>query len=293
MAIDTSMYANYKLPDFVGAYQEGKDLRLKQDQLQKQKTQEEAMRGIYSMGPDGKMTINQEALKNYAQLDPQGAYKIHRDLDDARIREQQLIDERNYKRDMLAATRAKANEKSAELSSTEAKQLGLLKIGAEAENQYRNATAKSEDYDPTNPMEFIDNSEWAPAWLKSDKANQASSSQATWVENFLRDASGAAIPPSERMAYAKDYFPRPGDSDQVLANKQALREQKMRNAAVGSGIKPELAANMQFGMRPLSQAVQRSQSHPNGFAAAKGLVPQANAAQAPKSFKTSEIDWAD
>lgn len=74
-----------------------------------------------------------------------------------------------------------------------------------------------------------------PNLVKNKHAIAAESAQATWVENFLRDASGAAIPPSERMAYAKDYFPQPGDTEKVVANKAALRKQKMENALLGAG----------------------------------------------------------
>lgn len=107
MGIDTSMYSNFKLPDFVGSYMEGKEWRQKQDDRAKQTKNEDAMKGIYKLGPDGKMVIDQAALQQFGQANPEGAYKIQRDLDDARIKEQSLIDERNYKRDMLAATREK------------------------------------------------------------------------------------------------------------------------------------------------------------------------------------------
>lgn len=126
-------------------------------------------------------------------------------------------------------------ELTPEISLSQAKQLGLHEMGQRAEEQYQAAVKDKNEYDPTQPGQWIDNSEWAPAWMRNDKANAAQSAQSAWVEAYLRDASGAAIPPSERMAYAKDFFPRPGDDDTTIANKAILRAQKAQNALYGAG----------------------------------------------------------
>jgi hypothetical protein len=126
--------------------------------------------------------------------------------------------------------------KQQELSGPQAKQRGLYESGLLAEQQYNKAIADKKDYDPTQVGQIIDNSGWAPNWMKNDKAIAAQAAQSAWIEGFLRDASGAAIPPSERMAYAKDFFAQPGDSPDVVANKNALRQQKMENARIASGV---------------------------------------------------------
>lgn len=127
--------------------------------------------------------------------------------------------------------------KKKELSTTQAKQKGLYEIGLEAERQYNEAIKKGKDegYDPTAYLDFLDNASWTPNLIKNNAAIEAEAAQAAWVEAFLRDASGAAIPPSERMAYAKDFFPRPGDSEETVKNKARLRKTKMENARVASG----------------------------------------------------------
>ena len=137
-----------------------------------------------------------------------------------------------------------AGLKAEELSSAQAKQLGNFQLGQAAEDQYKNAVSTdgtdsllNGKYDPTSSGQWIDNSEWAPNWMKNKKAVEAHAAQANWIETYLRDASGAAIPPSERMAYAKDYFPQPGDTPDVVANKERLRQQKMENSLIGSGPK--------------------------------------------------------
>ena len=120
----------------------------------------------------------------------------------------------------------------------QAKQKGLVESGRLADDQYKTAIKSGQDsgnYDPTSVMEFIDNSEMAPNFVKSDAAKESQAAQSAWVETYLRDASGAAIPQSERMSYAKDFFPRPGDSETTVTNKQNLREQKRLNAQLASG----------------------------------------------------------
>lgn len=135
--------------------------------------------------------------------------------------------------EMMAKSEGKTADGS--LKPEQAKQLGLYQLGAKAEEQYRNAVADKGEYDPASVGQVVDNSEWAPNWMKNDKAIEAQAAQANWVEAFLRDASGAAIPPSERGAYAKDFFAQPGDPESVIANKQSLREQKMENARLSAG----------------------------------------------------------
>lgn len=135
----------------------------------------------------------------------------------------------------LQQNRIDKQQKNAEMSVPEAKQSGLYNLGVEAEKQYQDAVKDKSKYDPTQVGQVIDNSEWAPNWMKNDKALAAQTAQANWVEAFLRDASGAAIPPSERMAYAKDFFARSGDTPEVVANKERLRQIKQENARVAAG----------------------------------------------------------
>ena len=116
---------------------------------------------------------------------------------------------------------------------------GLVDFGNKANQQFEDAISKGKkegNYDPTDPWEFIDNSTtMAPNWMKSDAAVESQAAQSAWVENYLRDASGAAIPVPERLNYAKDFFPRPGDTPQTLKNKEELRKQKEEEAKIVAG----------------------------------------------------------
>lgn len=143
-------------------------------------------------------------------------------------------------KDREADRKVEADFKKQELGAAQAKQLGHFKIGTEAEKQYQAAVAKgkkSGTWDPTAYSDSLDNSSLAPNFVKDPAAIEAQNAMSAWVETFLRDASGAAIPVGERLEYARDFFPMPGDTPQAVANKNKLRQQKMANAATGAGPK--------------------------------------------------------
>jgi hypothetical protein len=149
-------------------------------------------------------------------------------------REQESL--RKHQEFIAKQSQAKSGQgKTNEMTVAEAKQLGLYKSGILANQQYEEAMAKG-DYDPTSYMALIDNNSFAPQGLKSSSAQAAQAAEEAWVESFLRDASGAAIPATERAPYKDQFFARKGDSKDVLKNKAALRAQKMENARVGSGV---------------------------------------------------------
>ncbi len=152
-------------------------------------------------------------------------------------------------------------------------------MGSESEKQYATAVNDPNEYDPTKPFQPFDNDTtgFVPAWAKSDKANEAMNAQSSWVEAYLRDASGAAIPPDERMSYAKDFFPRPGDSTTAVSNKERLRQQKMQNALVSSGGAGQRALAKQNSKQP--PKAQQNMS----------LMNTANAAD-PNDMSDEELD---
>lgn len=146
--------------------------------------------------------------------------------------------DRELRRALAGQQMAQKSAKEMELSASEAKQRGLYEMGQKAEQQYGKAIQKGRttgEFDPTSYGDIIDATSWAPNFLKSGSAKEAEAAKSAWVEAYLRDASGAAIPPSERLAYARDYFPEPGDTPEIVANKADLRKQKMQNALLGAG----------------------------------------------------------
>jgi hypothetical protein len=156
--------------------------------------------------------------------------------EDRALREQEMRLRHADRQDALADKKEAKEQKQKELSASQAKQRGLYESGKMAAEQFDNALKDSPNYDPTSVTEFIDNSEWAPNWMKNKKAVESQAAQSAWVESYLRDASGASIKADERMAYAKDFFPRPGDTPETVANKAALRKQKEENSRVAAGV---------------------------------------------------------
>lgn len=56
-----------------------------------------------------------------------------------------------------------------------------------------------------------------------------------WVRAKLRKESGASIPPAEMIQEIRTYFPVPGDSDQVIVQKERAREVAMQAMAQSAG----------------------------------------------------------
>lgn len=185
-------------------------------------------------------TLNTKLMQLQQQKDQAASNDEFRKL---QLEQNKQIAEANQEiRRMQAQTQSEERKaKKEELSSTQAKQLGLASMGQTAASQYETAIKKGgketgwQGYDPTSYGDWLQSQSWTPAFLKSDAAKEAEAAKSAWVETYLRDASGAAIPPNERLAYAKDYFEVPGDTPQVIANKAALRAQKEKNALLGAG----------------------------------------------------------
>lgn len=66
-----------------------------------------------------------------------------------------------------------------------------------------------------------------PNWMQSKEAQMQGQAERNFVNAVLRRESGAAISASEFESAEKQYFPRAGDSPEVLAQKAANRAQAM------------------------------------------------------------------
>jgi hypothetical protein len=185
-------------------------------------------------------TLNTKLMQLQQQKDQAASNNEFRKL---QLEQNKQIAEGNQElRKMQMETQAAERiAKKEELSGVQAKQLGLAQAGQTAASQYEAAIKKGaketgwQGYDPTSYGDWLQSQSWTPSFLKSASAKEAQAAKSAWVETYLRDASGAAIAPSERLAYARDYFEEPGDSAQVVANKAVLREQKEKTALLGAG----------------------------------------------------------
>jgi hypothetical protein len=74
-----------------------------------------------------------------------------------------------------------------------------------------------------------------PNWLSSSDRQQYDQAKRNFVNAVLRKESGAAINKDEFVNYERQYFPQPGDSDAVIAQKRANRMSAMRGMAREAG----------------------------------------------------------
>jgi hypothetical protein len=72
-------------------------------------------------------------------------------------------------------------------------------------------------------------------WTQSPKQQQVEQAQRDFVNAILRRESGAVISQAEFDNAAKQYFPQPGDSQEVIKQKQLNRENSIRSLEIGSG----------------------------------------------------------
>lgn len=70
---------------------------------------------------------------------------------------------------------------------------------------------------------------------QSDNQQQVEQAQRDFINAVLRQESGAAISPSEFDNARKQYFPQPGDSPAVIAQKKANRETSIQAFATSAG----------------------------------------------------------
>lgn len=75
----------------------------------------------------------------------------------------------------------------------------------------------------------------APEYFKSSERQKADQATRDFVNAQLRRESGAAISPSEFENARMQYFPQPGDSPQVIQQKEIARENAFRNMKFSAG----------------------------------------------------------
>jgi hypothetical protein len=69
----------------------------------------------------------------------------------------------------------------------------------------------------------------------SSEQQQALQARVNFVTAVLRKESGASISPAEFATAEKNYFPAPGDTDAVVKQKQAARQQSLRGMKIQAG----------------------------------------------------------
>lgn len=76
---------------------------------------------------------------------------------------------------------------------------------------------------------------YLPSFLQSADYQKYDQAKRNFVNSVLRNESGAVISPSEFSNAEKQYFPQPGDTPEVLAQKAANRDTVTANMFSSAG----------------------------------------------------------
>jgi len=74
-----------------------------------------------------------------------------------------------------------------------------------------------------------------PGELQPEELRRQTQAELSFVEAVLRRKSGATITPAEISKAQKQYFPRPGDSEKIIAQKKANRIQEIKSLQAEAG----------------------------------------------------------
>lgn len=148
----------------------------------------------------------------------------------------------------------------------------------QAENVFKDL--KGRGYDPTSTSASVQ--KMLPDFagrLKGENARLQEQAERNFVNAVLRRESGAAIAQSEFENAEKQYFPRPGDTEEVLNQKEINRK------IAGQGLAAE-------GKRAMAKMpVEQSSLGLMSAKKSSGLIPDAVAAPAPQE-QDQAIQWA-
>ena len=76
--------------------------------------------------------------------------------------------------------------------------------------------------------------DWA-GWMRTDNYKQYDQARRDFVNSIMRRESGAVISDAEFANANQQYFPQPGDSAQVIAQKRANRENALKGVVISAG----------------------------------------------------------
>lgn len=137
----------------------------------------------------------------------------------------------------LAANKPFLPLKEEKLTEGEAKSAKFAAQMKQAEDVVKDAIAKG--VDPTANLQVISSHVSDPGMttqlLTSGDERRYADAARAWIMAKLRPESGAVISPSEIKAVYQSFFPQRGDSPQVIAEKEKMREQEFQSSIAISG----------------------------------------------------------
>jgi hypothetical protein len=114
----------------------------------------------------------------------------------------------------------------------------------------------------TGILSKISGSEFFPQGLKSDDRQKFEQAQRNFINAVLRRESGAAIAPTEFENAAMQYFPQPGDGEEVLIQKKRNRDMVTRSILREGGL--DTSVQDKSLADPLGLGISSQNSNPLG-----------------------------
>jgi len=129
-------------------------------------------------------------------------------------------------------------------------------------------------YDPSKMMTMAQRTSYAPELIKNEDVKLMEQAERNFINAVLRKESGASISPTEFSSAEKQYFPRPGDTPEVLSQKERNRQVALAGlqSAAGpamkniEGLLPKKESKTNGLLNELSGKAQATQT--------KGLTPE-------------------
>lgn len=148
-----------------------------------------------------------------------------------RAQEDQALQRQKFELDQQQAQRSAKKDATGSVEQT--KSAGFAKRAIQANTDY----SKLGNIGPTSYLEkkVGDNFPDAANYARSPQRQQAIQAEEAFIAAVLRYDSGAAIPPEEFVTQGRIYFPRPGDSPEVIAQKAEARRVAIEGLKTSAG----------------------------------------------------------
>lgn len=132
-------------------------------------------------------------------------------------------------------------------------------------------------YDPTGASQRL---WWDDSYWNSNEWKEYQRGTREWIAALLRKDTGAAVTETEWKLYMPTYFPVPGDSPQVVLDKQRARMSLARGMRAGSGV----AFEQMFPQFDQEMRRHLAVMDPETYGDKRGVSKPAGEAAAPTAF---------
>lgn len=106
---------------------------------------------------------------------------------------------------------------------------------AEAADNLASQLETDQSFNPAGAKANLSSQWFFPNVMKSEPVKKYQQAQLQFVNSVLRPESGASISDSEREAAIEQYFPKQGDSEDVIAQKRDARRQAIAGLQAAAG----------------------------------------------------------